>query len=197
MTDCTERPTDPRVLRSRAKMLDAATELLAEAGPRAVTVDAVSERSGVAKSTLYRHWDSREGLLVDVMRANIPDITPPSPDLSFDEALRGVVTEVAAVMTTPRWRAILPAMMMLQQHMPELAEIAHDDHEEKKAIFRDVVDRGIAAGRLPAGTDEELVARQLIGPVFFTLLAAHPDDDSAIDLTVEYAIERFLASYPG
>lgn len=196
MTDCTERPTDPRVLRSRAKMIDAATELLAEAGPRAVTVDAVSERSGVAKSTLYRHWDSREGLLVDVMRTNIPDIVPPGPELSFEQALRYVVVEVTAVMTMPRWRAILPALMMLQQHMPELAEIAHDDHEEKKAIFRDVVRRGIDAGRLPDDTDAELVARQLIGPVFFTLLTAHPDDDAAVDETVDYVLDRFLASYP-
>lgn len=196
MTDHTTRPIDPRVLRSRAKMIDAATELLAESGPRAVTVDAVSERSGVAKSTLYRHWESREGLLVDVMRSNIPDIQAPDSELTFEQALRAVVVEVTAVMTTPRWRAILPALMMLQQHMPELAEIAHDDHEEKKAILREVVQRGIDAGRLPAGTDEELVARQLIGPVFFTLLTAHPADDAAVDKTVDYVLERFLASYP-
>ena len=54
---------DPRVARSRASLLEAATDLLVDGGPRAVTVDAVSERSGVAKSTLYRHFPSRDDLV--------------------------------------------------------------------------------------------------------------------------------------
>ena len=177
-------------------MIDAATELLLEAGPRAVTVDAVSDRSGVAKSTLYRHWDSREGLLVDVMRANVPDIEPPPDGLDFEQSLRYVVTSVAAMLVSPRWRGILPALMMLQQHQPELAEIAHADHEGKRQILDAALQQGIADGRLPADIDEELASRQLIGPVFFAVLTAHPDDDAAVDRTVEYVLERFLASYP-
>ncbi|MCB0966912.1 MAG: TetR/AcrR family transcriptional regulator [Ilumatobacter sp.] len=197
MTACDDRPTDPRVLRSRAKMIDAATDLLIEAGPRAVTVDAVSERSGVAKSTLYRHWDSREGLLVDVMRANVPDIDPAPDGLGFEASIRHVVTELAAMFSSPRWRGILPALMMLQQHQPELAEIAHADHQGKRQILDAVLQLGVAEGRLPADIDEELVARQLIGPIFFAVLTAHPDDDAAVDRTVEFVLERFFASYPG
>ncbi|MDO9175716.1 MAG: helix-turn-helix domain-containing protein, partial [Actinomycetota bacterium] len=64
------------MVRSRACLLAAATELLVETGVRGVTVDAVAERSGVAKSTLYRHWGSVQELLVDVMRANVPEPEP-------------------------------------------------------------------------------------------------------------------------
>ena len=47
-----------------------------------------AERSGVAKSTLYRHWSSVPELLIDVMRANVPP--PVSIDLGagFEAALR-------------------------------------------------------------------------------------------------------------
>ena len=69
-------PCDPRVARSRAKLLAAATEILIETGPSSVTVDAVAERSGVAKSTLYRHWESRSALLVDVLRTHRPAWEP-------------------------------------------------------------------------------------------------------------------------
>src|SRR5437899_1011281 len=37
-------------------------ELLSEAGLGGVSVDAVSKRSGVAKTTIYRHWPSRTAL---------------------------------------------------------------------------------------------------------------------------------------
>jgi AcrR family transcriptional regulator len=84
-------------------LLTAATELLVEAGPRAVTVDAVAERSGVAKSTLYRHWNSRQSLLIDVMRSNVPEIAPPPPELDFERALRTLVHDVAATLVQPEW----------------------------------------------------------------------------------------------
>src|SRR5690606_191899 len=51
-----EAPLDARVARSRATVLRTATDLLVEGGPSAVTIDAIVARSGVAKSTIYRHW---------------------------------------------------------------------------------------------------------------------------------------------
>ena len=56
----TDLRADPRVARSRTAVLDAATHLLVTGGPAAVTVDAVVAESGVAKSTIYRHWRSRD-----------------------------------------------------------------------------------------------------------------------------------------
>lgn len=56
---------DPRVARTRARVLAAASELLNEVGFEAVTIEAVSERSGVARSTLYRHWRTKGQLLRD------------------------------------------------------------------------------------------------------------------------------------
>lgn len=191
-------PLDPRVARSRTKVIDAATQLLIEAGPRAVTVDAVVERSGVAKSTLYRHWTSREDLLVEVMRCNVPDVAAPADGLSFEAALRQLVRDLAGVLASPDWRAIMPALIMLQQHMPELARIAHDDRTEKFDILGAVLQRGVDEGVLPAGLDHELVARVLIGPIFFAVVSGHADDvdlAGAVDATADFVVDRFLASY--
>ena len=54
---------DPRLARTRARALTAAYDLLLEVGFGQVTMDGVSARSGVAKSTLYRHWSTRDDLL--------------------------------------------------------------------------------------------------------------------------------------
>ena len=183
--------TDPRIARSRAKVLDAATAILVESGPRAVTVDAVAERSGVAKSTLYRHWASRQELLVDVMRCNVPDVEPPAAELPFDDALRALVHALATVLGDPEWRAIMPAMVSLQQHLPELADVLHQDQSEKFEILGDVLRRGAAEGAIPADVDTELAAHALIGPLVFAILSGR----DPIDDVVDFAVDRFLASY--
>jgi AcrR family transcriptional regulator len=55
---------NPRVQRTRDRMLAAARELLAEAGPAGLTYSVLAERAGVTRQTLYRHWPTRSSLLV-------------------------------------------------------------------------------------------------------------------------------------
>ncbi len=59
MTTDDDRPDDPRVRRTRAAVVDTAVSLLVEGGVGAVTIEAIVRRSGVARSTIYRHWPSR------------------------------------------------------------------------------------------------------------------------------------------
>lgn len=47
---------------ARTRILDAAYELFSRRGIRAVGIDAIIERSGVARMTLYRHFASKEEL---------------------------------------------------------------------------------------------------------------------------------------
>src|SRR5688572_6056727 len=49
--------------RNRRRILDAAYELIAEAGFHPVSLDAVAERAGVTRVTIYRHFGSKRGLL--------------------------------------------------------------------------------------------------------------------------------------
>ncbi|HEY6495190.1 MAG TPA: TetR/AcrR family transcriptional regulator, partial [Trebonia sp.] len=58
---------NPRVKRTRDRMLAAARELLAEAGPAGLTYSSLAERAGVTRQTLYRHWPERSALLVDLI----------------------------------------------------------------------------------------------------------------------------------
>src|SRR5919201_3662722 len=57
------RPADPRERIERA-----AYELFSQHGTRAVGVDALAERAGVAKMTLYRHYPSKDELVLAFLR---------------------------------------------------------------------------------------------------------------------------------
>ncbi|MFM2076185.1 MAG: hypothetical protein RJA49_75, partial [Actinomycetota bacterium] len=57
----TER-IDPRCTRSQQRVLVAAVALLREDGLAGLTFEAVAARSGVAKTTIYRHFVDRAAL---------------------------------------------------------------------------------------------------------------------------------------
>jgi AcrR family transcriptional regulator len=49
---------------ARQRILDAAYDLFSQQGIRAVGIDAIIERSGVARMTLYRHFGSKDALVL-------------------------------------------------------------------------------------------------------------------------------------
>src|ERR1051326_970845 len=69
---------DVRVRHSKEVIMATTYELLSEEGLAGVTVDAVARRSGVAKTTIYRHWPSREALLLDACAQMGPHFDVPN-----------------------------------------------------------------------------------------------------------------------
>src|SRR5580692_5759828 len=57
----------PRSERAHKAILDAAAELLLARGLSAVSMDAVAERAGVSKATIYRWWPTKETLALDAL----------------------------------------------------------------------------------------------------------------------------------
>ena len=131
-------------------MLDAATELLLEAGVRGFNIDEVARRSGVAKTTIYRHFGTKNELLIAAIDRLMP--IPPTPDtgslrddilellegvrpIFADEAVRAVSFEVfAEARREPELRAAYMAMlqrrtgptMAIYTHGRERGEISPD-----------------------------------------------------------------------
>ena len=68
---------DPRVIRSRTAVIAATLDLLAERGITATTIEAVAERSGVAKTTIYRQWDGQAALVLDAIGTTVRTPTDP------------------------------------------------------------------------------------------------------------------------
>jgi AcrR family transcriptional regulator len=71
---------NPRVRRTRDRMLAAARELLAETGPAGLTYSVLAERAGVTRQTLYRHWPARSALLVDMILVGNDGYPEPGAD---------------------------------------------------------------------------------------------------------------------
>ena len=185
-------PVDPRVSRSRAAVIRAATDLLVEGGPNAVTVDAIVARSGVAKSTIYRHWDSRDEILVSVIEACAPEFPDPDPDADLPTSLRQIAHAVAGALNDPEWARVLPALMMLKNHEAGIAAANERLSSEQDMVMTTLLRRAAAEGLLPADLDPHEATALLVGPLVFAHLTASVALDAAF---VDRTVDHFLAAY--
>lgn len=182
---------DPRIARTRDAVLRAARDLLVEGGPAAVTVDAVVARSGVAKSTIYRHWESRDELLLAVMESAAPFLHAPPGSLDFEAALRDLQGQLHAVFSDAEWARMLPALLMLKHHEEGLAHLQGRMHEAQSRVLAEVLDRGVAEGRLAAGYDVDEAGAHLVGPMLLKVLA-----DGTVDARfAQRVVDRFLVAF--
>lgn len=200
MVENSAAPTEPdsqwsaniRVQRSRARIIQASIDLIVENGARALTVDAIAERSGVAKSTLYRHWPSITDLILDVFRSAAPRAVEVDSTVPFEEALRQQVLAVAEALADPQWVRLFPDLLLLRHQYPELAGLVDRDRSAKEAALTCILAAGAAEGRIPRDLDVTTVAAVLLGPMVMCALSGEPE---RIDKVGAFAVERFLASY--
>ena len=158
---------DPRVLVSRERVLTATLELLAEAGLGELTIDDISRRSGVAKTTIYRHWANRSALVIDAC-SQMTDGQESPPDTGFlDGDLRAVLTSIADLLGTARWSSILPSIIDAAEHDPEFAAMHSRIQRGHAAPLRAALDRAALRGEIRPEADRNAIAAALLGPLFY------------------------------
>lgn len=181
--------SDPRVQRSRAAILSSALALFIEGGVSAVTMDAVAARSGVAKTTIYRHWDSRSALLLDVFRQFdhrfVRDETLPDA-----EQLKDLLQQLARTFRSPAWQPALAALLDVIRRIDEFAEL-HEIMPPGGGTISVTLRRLADGGRLPAGVGVEEAMLQLVGPLVFGALL---DPTALTDDMIGRMVDRLIQS---
>jgi AcrR family transcriptional regulator len=175
-------------------VLRSATDLLVEGGPSAVTIDAIVARSGVAKSTIYRHWESRDEVLVDVIETCAPRLVPPDPSLGFEYAVRAFVDQAYAALNDPEWARMVPALLLLKAHQSDIADLEERIGRHRDQTLETIVAMGVDESRLPADADVEEIAAQLVGPMVFAHLTGRPRVTKAF---AQRVADTFLRANPG
>jgi AcrR family transcriptional regulator len=180
------------VSRSRAAVIRAATDLLVEGGPNAVTIDAIVARSGVAKSTIYRHWQARDEVLLAVIEACAPRLPEPDPASDVVTALRGTIHAVVAMLNDPGWARVLPALLMLKNHEAGVRAIDERLEHEQDEILTSLIERAMDEGVLAADVDVPEAITHLLGPLLF----AHLTEVVAVSIAfADRTLDRFLSAY--
>jgi AcrR family transcriptional regulator len=191
---------DPRRIRSRNRLLDAAENLLRDGGIDAVTIDAVTRASKVARTTLYRHFSNSSELLAATFERLLPKVTPPPPTSgTLRERLIELLARQATLFAEAPLHATALAWISLGRASGATGE-ARDD--QAAAVMASIVGHyckpfeAILQSRETHDElndfDLELVLCQLIGPLAFARM-------TGLHVITEHdcvhIVDDFLAAY--
>jgi AcrR family transcriptional regulator len=164
---------------ARDAVLAATLGLLEELGYGGVTIEKVAARSGVAKSTIYRWWDSKPVLVMDAYQQAV-DQRMPEPDTgNLNTDLTLFVTELYRVAGYPVRVRVLRGLMAEAQLNPAFGTAFHGFVTHRQAVIGLILRRAIGRGDLPADTDIAHGIDLIFGPFWYRLLAGHQPLDPA------------------
>jgi AcrR family transcriptional regulator len=161
-----EARLDERVRRSRATIIAATTELLFERGFAGTSVDEISRRSGVAKTTIYRHWPTRTDLLREACSTIGTPLDTPNTG-SFETDVTTLMTNLAHMLRSARWTSVLPSVIDAAERDPDIATMYGRLQEGYSAPLQTVIARAVQNGELPKNTDAAVLIAALTGPLFY------------------------------
>ena len=150
------RPGRPRDATVEARVLGATQELLAEIGFDQLTIDAVAERCGMSRATIYRRWNDKTELVVAAASQLFKSpAVPDTGDLRTDLLECGR----AFVHSGERAQRVLVALLAAIPNHPQLRASAIDPLAAPYVtLFREVLHRAEIQGQLRSGADIDLLA---------------------------------------
>lgn len=172
MTAEPRRPGRPRDETIDEEIVDCLFQLVEEVGLEGVTIDAIADRAGVSKPTIYRRWASKEDLMVDAVAGLVGDIEIPDGE-DIREVLLHAIGRLKSYMSKTTAGVILPWM---------IAEVARDSaigrrYTEaviipgRKALAGHI-EAAIAKGELRQDLDVDMAVDMLLGPMIVNKLLA-------------------------
>ena len=158
--------TEDVLVSTRERLLAAAQELIEEGGYGAAPVAAIAGRAGVAAGTLYRHFESKQELFVEVFR---------SVCAREERAMRAASARMAADSAAERLEGVLAtfaeralrnprlAWALIAEPVDPLVDAERLAYRERYAeVIAEALRAGIEAGQLP-DQNVELTAAALVG----------------------------------
>ena len=190
------KPVDPRLDATRNHSLEAALLLLQDRGVLAVTHAAISAKTGISRSTLYRHWpklgDLRNAAFARAAKAEV-DERPIDGPLKTD--LMWIIGHLMKVLNDTAWGKVAPqiiGMAATEDQTRDLMSAWIDDRStDVAAVFEAARQRGELRADAPF---EQLIEMAIAIPYFRKLVAGRVLDpdwlESHVDLICSLATKR-------
>lgn len=158
----------PRVGRKRdhtrdAQILDAALDVLAEAGYAGMTIDMVAARAKAGKATVYRRWASKEEVVLAALSRLKRGQAPPLDQLPDTGTLRGDLRALFTPQTSEEAEHRMKVMAGLASMTSTDAGL--DDVVDDTVVtpwadaHRALMQRAAARGEIPGGAQIDTVCQ--------------------------------------
>ncbi|CAH2400325.1 TetR/AcrR family transcriptional regulator [Mesorhizobium escarrei] len=178
----------PRGADATAAILRAALELGEEVGFDALTIEGIAERTGVAKTTIYRRWPNVSAIVMDAFLTEVTKAAPIQEKATARESFAASMKLLSRAYRGQQGRIMRPLLGRAQTDDRLLEAVKMRWVEPRRQIAREIVRRGIANGELRPGLDPDVVLDALYGPIYHRLLVPYVNSDIP-DAYIEAVIE--------
>jgi AcrR family transcriptional regulator len=176
---------NPRVQRTRHRILAVARDLLPEVGPTGLSYSLLAERAAVTRQTLYRHWPTRAALLVDLILTG-PEAGYPEPGSDPHQVLTAWLASLREGLADLASRTAVLAVTAQADYDPDCAEALVRLRDERLATLNVLL--------APSGCQVSPGEYALLyGPVLSRLFF---DRDEVSDEFIEIVVTRWLDASP-
>ncbi len=169
-------PGRPRSEKAQKAILAAAIELLLEHGLHAMSMDAVAERAGVSKATIYRWWPSKELLALDAL-ATEWEVTAPAATRDTGSLRGDLLARLRPWLRQLRdkpYGRVVAGLVATAQADAEFAELYIERFvRPRRDAMRPVLLRAVGRGEIPANMDLEVALDLIYGPIYHRMLHGH------------------------
>lgn len=159
-----------RTARVRAAVMDATQDVLVEHGFHGLTMDQVAARAGVGKTTVYRRWGSRAGLVTDLMNELATQSMPHADTGDIEGDLMANALSVLRAINDGRLSATFQAMIAAATSDEQAARALRVFYERRIGEWAGAVDLAVKRGELPQGTDGGELIRAVSAPLYYRLV---------------------------
>jgi AcrR family transcriptional regulator len=188
----------PRNAEADARILGAARDLLFGSGYAGLAIDEVAERAGVAKTTLYRRWPTKDHLAIAVY-ADLLDRDVPVTDTGDVRAdLTTYVRQIAATLDGVRRSdpsgSIVAELVAAAARHPDVGEAMRALYVRRIALAVALIERAKHRGALRADADPILLLDQIAGALYYrVLITGAPADPDYLERLVSAALTGALS----
>lgn len=171
----------PRNEAGRAAILRAARELIDEAGPAGLTMEAVAARAGVGKPTVYRWFENRHA----VAMAALIDAPPVGElprrrrrDASAIAALELQLLTLADTLASRHGRHVTTMIAAADPDTEMAKAFRHHVVLARRSEGRALLQTAVTHGELRDDIDVDIALDEIYGALFFRLLLGHAPVDA-------------------
>ena len=139
-----------RTTRVRQIVVDTAAGLLIREGAGAVTAVRIAEDTGVARTTIYRHWPDAKALLLDAIDKVVSPHRPTTITDNLEADLRAALTNLQMRMRKKPFRFVFTALL---DHANRDANLVAAQRRFASGVLqpvRDIITAALQRGDLPS-----------------------------------------------
>ncbi|HTW32240.1 MAG TPA: TetR/AcrR family transcriptional regulator [Candidatus Sulfotelmatobacter sp.] len=162
----------PRCEDSRARILEAGLELLEQFSFAEITADAIAERAGSSKATIYRWWPDKDAVLIEALREAVAQELPFPDTGDLREDIRQNLHNFIKLLAGRRGR-IFTAFVAAAQSDPEVAETFQRVWREPRRKYLISLLERHRGKQMCQDADLEMVLDALYGPLYYRLLTGN------------------------